>query len=202
MAQIGYMLLGISLLNVTGVSAAMVHLFNHAITKAALFMAIGAIIYRNGSPMIEKMAGLGRQMPWTSAAIVMAGLSLIGIPSTAGFISKCALLAARAGERLVAGRFPDRRIVHDRGGLCLAVVETLYLKEPEEGVVVREAPLMLLIPTCVLVGAIFWFGLNAELTLGAAQTAAESLLAGGFGGPEGATILGEPGRTGGGSDGH
>ena len=60
-AQIGYMLLGISLFTVTGLSAAMVHLFNHALTKGALFFAIGAIIYRIGSPMLPNMAGLGRK---------------------------------------------------------------------------------------------------------------------------------------------
>lgn len=198
-AQIGYMLLGISLLNVTGVSAAMVHLFNHAITKTALFLAVGAIVYRTGSPIIPRMAGLGRLMPFTSAAIVLGGLSLIGIPSTAGFVSKFALLSAA----LEKGWWPVAFLIVASSMIAVLyvwkVVETLYLKQPEEGVAVREAPLMLLLPTWILVGAIFWFGIDADFTMSAAQTAAESLLAGNFGGTDGATVFGEPGRTGGGA---
>ncbi|NOQ69503.1 MAG: monovalent cation/H+ antiporter subunit D family protein, partial [Gammaproteobacteria bacterium] len=87
-AQISYMVLGMGMASALGVTASLVHVFNHALMKGALFMAAGAIVYRVGSSRFEKLHGVGRQMPWTFAAIIIAGLSLIGIPGTAGFISK------------------------------------------------------------------------------------------------------------------
>ena len=84
-AQIGYIIMGISLASVDGVSAGMLHLFNHALIKGALFLAMGCIFLRLGSVELKDMHGLARQMPWTMAAFVAGGLSLIGIPLTAGF---------------------------------------------------------------------------------------------------------------------
>ena len=88
------MILGISLASVTGLTAAILHLFNHAMIKGALFMAMGCVMYSVGSVRIEKMAGLGKAMPWTMAAFVGAGLSLIGVPLTVGFVSKWYLVQA------------------------------------------------------------------------------------------------------------
>ena len=68
-AQIGYMVLGISFASVLGVTAGIIHLFNHALMKGALFMAMGCIMYSVGSVHIDKMAGLGKKMPWTMAAL-------------------------------------------------------------------------------------------------------------------------------------
>ena len=48
-AQVGYMLLGTTMLTATGLTGSIVHLFNHAVTKGALFLAVGAVIYRFGS---------------------------------------------------------------------------------------------------------------------------------------------------------
>ena len=58
-AQIGYMVLGLSLVTVDGLTASMVHLFNHALMKGALFLAIGCIAYRQASFRIEDFAGMG-----------------------------------------------------------------------------------------------------------------------------------------------
>ena len=93
-AQISYMVLGMGFASVLGLTATLVHVFNHALMKGALFMAVGAIVYRVGSSRLEELNGLGRQMPWTFTAIFIAGLSLIGIPGTAGFISKWYLVLA------------------------------------------------------------------------------------------------------------
>ncbi|KZY98240.1 cation:proton antiporter, partial [Oleiphilus sp. HI0073] len=87
-AQIGYIVLGISLVSITGLTASLLHIFNHALMKGALFMAVGAVLYRVGSVEIRSFNGLGRAMPWTMAAFTIAGLSIIGVPLTVGFISK------------------------------------------------------------------------------------------------------------------
>ena len=93
-AQIGYMIFGISFASVTGVAAGLLHIFNHALMKGGLFLALGCVMLRLGSVQIEDMRGLGRRMPVTMAAFVVGALSLIGIPLTAGFISKWYLVLA------------------------------------------------------------------------------------------------------------
>ena len=193
--QIGYMVLGFTLMNVTGITATMVHMFNHALTKTALFMAAGAMVYRLGSANYGVMAGLGRRMPWTGAAIVLAGLSLIGVPATAGFVSKWILIQAT----LELGWWPLAILIVLSSLIAVVyvwrVVEVLYLREPVGGAPsgTREAPLSMLVPMWLLVIAIFWFGLDATGPVDVSRQAAEGLLGGMFGfGQE--TVIGVPGR--------
>lgn len=175
-AQIGYIVLGISLASVLGVAAGILHLFNHALMKGALFMAMGCIAYRVGSVRIESMSGLGRAMPWTMAAFVVGGLSLIGVPLTVGFVSKWYLVQAA----LEQGLWPVAAVVL-LGSLIAVVyvwrvVEVAYFRRVDESSGVREAPLGLLVPTWVLVLANVYFGIDASLTAGVATRAAETLL--------------------------
>ncbi|MCG7955093.1 MAG: monovalent cation/H+ antiporter subunit D family protein, partial [Candidatus Thiodiazotropha endolucinida] len=179
-AQIGYMALGIGFATTTGLMATLIHLFNHALMKGALFMAIGAIIYRIDSCRIDQIHGLGRAMPWTFGAIVIGGLSLVGVPGTAGFISKWYLVTAALEQ---SAWIPVAVILI---GSLLAVVyvgkliEALYFKPlTDNGKVVSEAPLMLLVPTWGLVLANIYFGLDTDLTVGVAEQAA-AILAGGL----------------------
>lgn len=194
LAQVGYMLLGISLLTTIGLSSTMAHLFNHAITKGALFMAAGAIIYRTGTALSPGMAGLGKQMPWTCAAFVIAGLSLIGVPGTAGFVSKFILLQGAFDK---GWWFIALLIV---ASSLIAVVyiwrtlEVFYLQPVPEGREVKEAPIGLLLPMWGLTLSCIWFGLDADLVISSAQRAAEALLAGGFQ-PDATVIVGPGGRS-------
>ena len=175
-AQIGYMILGISFASVTGVTAAALHLFNHALMKGALFMAMGCVMYRIGSVHIDAMAGLGRRMPFTMAAFVVGGLSLVGVPLTVGFISKWYLILG-ALER---GWWPVAVLVLITSVLALVyvwrVVESAYFREFPHDEDTREAPLSLLIPTWALVLANLYFGIDARTTINAAERAAETLM--------------------------
>ena len=174
-AQIGYIVLGISLASVLGVAAGILHLFNHAIMKAGLFMSMGCIMYRVGSVRVESMNGLGKTMPFTMAAFVVGGLSLIGVPLTVGFVSKWYLVQAalEQGLWIIAG------IVLVGSLLAVVyiwrVVEVAYFRPPDEPGI-REAPLSLLVPTWTLVLANLYFGIDARLTAGVAVRAAEFLL--------------------------
>lgn len=175
-AQIGYMALGIGLGSAMGVTASIVHLFNHALMKGALFMAVGALVYRVGACYIDDFRGLARQMPWTFGAIAIGGLSLIGVPGTAGFISKWYLVLAAMEQD---AWFVVTIILI---GSLIAVVyvgkilEALYFSAPKEGsATVQEAPMLLLIPTWILVLANIYFGLNTEFSLGMAELAVKAL---------------------------
>jgi len=175
-AQIGYMVLGISFVSVLGLTAGILHLFNHALMKGALFMSMGCVMYRVGSVRLEQMNGLGRAMPWTMAAFVVGGLSLIGVPLTVGFVSKWYLVQAA----LEQGMWPVAGVVLLGSLLALMyvwkVVEVAYFREVDPELGISEAPLSLLAPTWVLVLGNLYFGINASESVGVATRAAEMLL--------------------------
>jgi len=175
-AQIGYMILGISMASVLGVSAGILHLFNHALIKGALFMSMGCVMYSVGSVQIEAFAGLGKKMPWTMAAFVAGGLSIIGVPLTVGFVSKWYLVQAAVEQ----GLWPVVAVILVGSLLAVIyiwkVVEVAYFQEAPEGSEVREAPLGMLVPTWALVAANFYFGIHAGLTTDIATRAAQLLM--------------------------
>ncbi len=178
-AQIGYMMIGIGFGTVTGLTAGIAHLFNHAVTKGGLFLVLGCIVWRIGSCRLGDLAGLGRRMPLTMFAFVLGGLSLIGVPLTAGFVSKWVLVQAaiEQGNWLVA--------VAILAGSLLAliyvwrVVEVAYLRPaPDSAPEAAEAPWSMLIPAWILIGASIYFGVETSLSLGVAEAAARFLLGG------------------------
>ncbi len=177
-AQIGYMLLGIGLATTAGLTAGIAHVFNHALMKGALFLALGCIVYRHGTVLLDQLAGLGRRMPWTTAAFVVGGISLVGVPLTAGFTSKWLLVSAA----IEIGWWPVVVVVVIGSLLAVIyvwrVVEVLY-RPSAETVAVREAPLSLLLPTWILALANLYFGIFTEYSVGLAGLAAGYLSGGG-----------------------
>jgi multicomponent Na+:H+ antiporter subunit D len=93
-AQIGYILLGLSLLSERALVGAVYHIFSHAFMKGCLFLCAGAIIVQTGKKNISEMGGLGFKMPLTMLCFTLASLSMVGIPPFNGFISKWQLSMA------------------------------------------------------------------------------------------------------------
>lgn len=183
-AQIGYMILGLAIGTRLGLTATLLHMFNHALMKGALFLAIGAVVYRIHSSELSHFAGLGRKMPWTMAAIVIGGLSLIGVPLTVGFVSKWYLVLAL----LERGWWPLTVLVLLSSLLAVIyvwrIIEWVYFKPPRIIIDdIREAPLSQIIPTYTLVLANIYFGLHTDLTVGISQKAASALYSLFGGGP-------------------
>lgn len=177
LAQIGYIILGISFATVTGLTGGLIHIFNHALMKSALFMALGAVVYRTGSVQLNDMAGLGRRMPITMALFVAAGLSLIGVPLTVGFVSKWMLIQAA----LEKGWWPIAALIIASSLLAIVyvwrVIETAYFRPPPQNLpVATEVPLSMLIPMGLLAGAAVYFGIDATRVLDVAAAAARSLM--------------------------
>jgi len=175
-AQVGYMIVGYSISTTTGLMATLLHLFNHALMKGALFLAVGAVMYRVGSTQLRDFQGLGHQMPITMAAIVVGGLSLIGVPLTVGFISKWYLLLAAIEN----GWWPIAILILLGSLLAIVyvwrIVEAAYFKEPLiDREPVKEAPLTFLLPVWVLVTANIYFGVDTRLSVQVAQAASQSL---------------------------
>jgi multicomponent Na+:H+ antiporter subunit D len=175
-AQVGYMIVGFSISTVTGLTATLLHLFNHALMKSALFLALGAVMYRIGGVQLSQFQGLGRQMPLTMAAIVLGGLSLIGVPLTVGFVSKWYLLMALIEK----GWWPVAGLILLGSLLAIIyvwrIVEVAYFKPPLPGRGdIKEAPMSMLIPVWILVLANVYFGIDTRLSVQVATAAAGSL---------------------------
>jgi multicomponent Na+:H+ antiporter subunit D len=140
---------------------------------------MGCIAYRIGNCRLGSLAGIGRRMPVTMAAFVVAGLSLIGIPGTVGFVSKW-YLALGAIEKgwwwlaflIVASSFLAVIYIG-------RVVEMAWFRAPPPNAEeIHEPPLSMLIPTWILAAACIVFGLDADMTAGLAARAADVLFAG------------------------
>ncbi|MDP1808084.1 MAG: proton-conducting transporter membrane subunit [Actinomycetota bacterium] len=99
-AQIGYVMLGISLLTPFGLTGGVLHIFNHALMKGSLFLAAGVIIHQTGLRNLEDLSGIGKRLPLTMTAFTLSAFSMIGIPPFVGFFSKLylALGALQAGR--------------------------------------------------------------------------------------------------------
>jgi multicomponent Na+:H+ antiporter subunit D len=173
--QVGYMLLGISFFSMGGLTATLVTLFNHGITKATLFMSLGLISFKSGGAFLNNISGAGRKYPLTCLAFLVGGLSLVGIPGTAGFISKWLLVVAALEKGLVWLAF----LIVASSLLTLIymwiVVEKLYFGEETQSIDDNKISLLSLISVWFLAGCCIYFGLNTDLTLGAADIAVNSL---------------------------
>lgn len=176
-AQVGYMILGISIGTAAGVSAGLLHLFNHSLIKGALFMAVAGICLNYKGTTIRDFAGLGRSAPFTMSAFAIAGLSLIGVPLTAGFMSKLqlgyALFDFGWWWAVLLVVFSSFLAVFYVGRLLQAI----FFEAPANPRATRkEAPLMLLVPLWILALANIFFGIDASFPVGLANDGAVAAL--------------------------
>jgi multicomponent Na+:H+ antiporter subunit D len=177
--QVGYITLGIALANFNGLTGGLVHILNHALIKSSLFMALGVMAFATGKRTIEDLAGIGHKMPLTMAAFVIAGLGLIGVPGTAGFISKWYLIlgAIDAGLWWLAALIVASSLI----AIVYVgrVVEAAFFQKPAAALAdVGDPPPSMLLPMWVMALLTIFVGLDADFTAGLAARAAAELLAG------------------------
>ena len=166
-SQIGYMMLAFGVAGMTsnfiaGYVAGFFHLASHAVFKAGLFMAAGAIIHATHTKYMTDMGGLRTKMPITFVAMTIAAASLAGIPLLSGFWSKDAILASILGVEssmtlislyaiasitAVMTAFYSFRMI----GMIFFGKPSKYIKKLESsGKHIREAPILMYAPYVVL----------------------------------------------------
>jgi multicomponent Na+:H+ antiporter subunit D len=160
-SQLAYVVLAAALLTPISIVGAALHVAAHAFGKITLFFAAGANNTTTHNTQVSQLDGVGRRMPWTLAAFAIASLSMIGLPPTAGLVSKwyivsgawqaqhwVALVVVGASTLLNAGYF-------------LPIVYRAFLRDPPKGEVVRsEAPwtmVLALVATAALTLLMFFF---------------------------------------------
>jgi multicomponent Na+:H+ antiporter subunit D len=99
-SQISYIVLGTAILGPLSTIGGIVHLVHQGVMKITLFFCAGNLAETLGIHRVSEMNGVGRRMPWTMAAFTVGAMGMIGVPPTAGFISKWYLAtgAAAAGQ--------------------------------------------------------------------------------------------------------
>ena len=176
-AQIGYIVLGFGLGTAAGLQAGLLHIANHAMIKGGMFIGLAGMAVALGKrATTSNLAGMGRRMPITAAGFIVCGLSLIGVPLTAGFISKLYLVLAV----IDGGYWQITALVLLASALSVAYVWRLVVAfwfwgDGNEARL-AENPLVYA-PLWLLAVANIWFGINAELIVAAAASGAQSLLA-------------------------
>ena len=158
-SQLSYVVFAAALLTPLSVVGAALHIAAHAFGKITLFFAAGAIYTASHKTEVSQLDGIGRRMPWTMGAFAVGAISMIGLPPTAGFISKWFILsgAMSAGQWLAVAVIVASTLLN--AGYFLPIVFRAFFR-PAAGENHGEAPQMmlaaLLFTACATV-AMFFF---------------------------------------------
>ncbi len=87
-SQVSYILFGLSVMNISGMTGGLAHFVFHSVVKNCLFLVAGVIIYKTGKTTVKELRGIGKQMPITMWCFTLVSITLVGIPPTSGFVSK------------------------------------------------------------------------------------------------------------------
>ena len=174
-AQIGYITLAFAIGTKASIAAGFIHMFNHAIIKGGLFIAITSLgFFIQKRVTINNLSGLGRAMPITFFCFVLCSLSLAGLPLTAGFISKLYLIKATISSDAIWIAI----LILISSALSVVylwkMIEIMWMREGEK-IVINENPkiyLSLIIITFLNI----YFGLDATLVVNGSFEAAEKLI--------------------------
>jgi len=174
-AQMGYMLIGLSTGSLYGLQGLFLHVFNHSLLKGLAFLSAGSMVHVANTRDIQGLKGIGRAMPITTLTLFIAFLGLGGIPTTNGFISKYILFGSAVGAGLwwltLLG------VLNSAFSMAyyLRVMKTL-ISEPVESVKgLKEAPALMLAVTVAMATLIIIFGVWPEPTAYYANEAAKAL---------------------------
>lgn len=162
-ANLSYILLGITMMTPEGLTAALLHLLFHAQTKIVAFFCAGSVLVNSRREYLPELNGLGRRMPVTFGCFTVAALSLTGIPLFSGFVSKWYLLTAAVHEGSAASFWGAAAL------LISALLTAMYMLGvsvraffPANGTVAegesREADWRMLVPMVLLSALILYSG--------------------------------------------
>jgi len=154
-SQLSYIVLCALLVTPLGIVGGGLHIVMHAFAKITLFFCAGAILIATHKTNISEMNGIGRRMPWTMGAFAVGALSMIGVPPTAGFVSKWYILlgAIEAQQLFAVGVLIVSTLLN--AAYFLPIVYAAFFRMPEStpGEVNRdaqgEAPLALVLAITV-----------------------------------------------------
>ncbi len=160
-SQLSYIVIGAAMLHPLALQGASLHIVAHAVAKITLFFAAGAILVASHKTCVSELDGIGRRMPWTMSAFAIGSLSMVGLPPTAGFVSKWFLLqGAVATDQVVVVAVLVAATLLNAAYFLPIVYAAFFRPLPEGAAVHGEAPLAsvgALMLTSALTLAMFFF---------------------------------------------
>ncbi len=150
-SQLSYVVLGAVLANAAGIVGGAMHIATHAFGKITLFFCAGAILVTTHKSEVSQMSGLGRRMPITMAAFLLASLSVAGLPPMGGLWSKwyLALGTLDAGYLLLLAVLMVSTLLNLAYLVPIPVKAFLVNADVQDGQGTREAPLACLLAILV-----------------------------------------------------
>jgi formate hydrogenlyase subunit 3/multisubunit Na+/H+ antiporter MnhD subunit len=174
-AQMGYMLIGLSSGNLIGLQGLFLHVFNHSLLKGLAFFSAGSLVHNANTRDVQSLKGIGKVMPVTTLTLFVALLGLGGVPATNGFISKYILFSSAVGAGLWWVMLIGVLNSAFSMAYYLRVMKTL-ISEPLESLKgLKEAPILMLTVTVAMAALVIIFGVWPELTAYYANEAAKAL---------------------------
>ncbi len=173
-AHAGYVLIGVVAISVFGTAAAMFYLLAYIVTNLAAFTVVILFARSAGSDEIADYAGLSRRAPWLAMALLIAFLSLGGMPPLAGFVGKFFVFAAAVQSGWIWLAFVG--VINAIIGLYyyLTVLKVVYLYRSDDDDRPIEVPRLYVFGLAVCVAAIILIGIMSspwlEWSLAAAQS--------------------------------
>jgi multicomponent Na+:H+ antiporter subunit D len=97
-SHIGYMIFGLGLYSVAGLTGAILYVVHHIVVQTTLFLVGGLVERRTGTGALHSLSGLLHLMPVTAVLFLLPALNLAGIPPFSGFLAKLALIQAATAD--------------------------------------------------------------------------------------------------------
>lgn len=162
-ADVGYNLVAITSATSLGLAGNLYFFLIGGLTTALAFMAVG-IINSKGFKTLDDFSGVGKKMPWTSLALIMAGLSFAGVPPLGGFMGKYLVFTSAISVDLTWLAVIGVLTSVLQTAYIFRLVNVMYGKQSKVETVIKENK-RILIPVFILVAAIFLLGLFPNTVL-------------------------------------
>ena len=169
------------LLNEAGVVGALLQVVFHALAKNVLFLCAGAFIYKTHKTLVSDITGMGKSMPKLFAFFSVAGLSLVGVPLTAGFISKWYLAQGALNTESGLVGFVGICVIMVSalltGGYLVSVTANAFFTHRSEEISESFEPnKYMLVPIAVLSAMIVIFGVFPQPVISFVSQIAQSIM--------------------------
>ena len=168
-SQVSYITLGVAIAGPLATIGGLVHLVHQGFMKITLFFCAGNYAETLGVHKVSEMSGIGRRMPWTTAAFTLAAFGMIGVPPTVGFVSKwyLGLGALEVGQDWVVFVLAASSLLN--AAYFLPILRRAWFDPPpqewphERSFGRKETAWMLLLPPLATAAATLVWGLFASM---------------------------------------
>ncbi|KJR99385.1 MAG: NADH:ubiquinone oxidoreductase subunit M [Desulfobulbaceae bacterium BRH_c16a] len=181
--HMGFVTLGIFVLNVNGIEGALLQMVNHGITTGALFLCVGMIYERTHSRELRSATGVGKYMPVYITFLAFFSLSSFGFPGTNSFVGEFMIIAGAFEFDTALQKFPYLALAAIPGAVLAAAYMLRMLQKiiwggtdnPDQSWIkdLNSREIITLAPFLFFV---FWIGLGPQPFIDLMHTSVTQLL--------------------------